>query len=216
MCPQDVSAPNGQDCGNGLQCASGQCTSRDLQCRTVVGSLTSNNDTSACNNRECRLTCASSRLGPNTCYDLSQNFLNGTPCGGSGRCNNGQCQGSDFGSEARTFFEDNRHIIIPVAASVGGLVLIAILSCIWSCCRRRHKAAKYPAPPPPPPMSNWNNRSAGGGAWQAANVARPPAAARGAGGYSREPMSPNSQWSAYQESQAFGGVRRVNTSSRYA
>ena len=90
-CPPDVSAPDGQSCGNGstsLQCASGQCTSRDQQCKTLMGSYTTNNDTYACNSQDCTLSCASPEFGPGVCYSMQQNFLDGTVCGGGGKCNN--------------------------------------------------------------------------------------------------------------------------------
>ena len=87
-CPPDEIAPNGQDCGNGLTCASGQCTSRDLQCKTIMGSYTSNNDTYACNSQDCTLSCASPEFGPGECYSMQQNFLDGTACGGGGSCSN--------------------------------------------------------------------------------------------------------------------------------
>ena len=90
-CPPDETAPNGQSCGNSLQCASGQCTSRDQQCKTLMGSYTSNNDTYACNSQDCTLSCASPSFGPGTCYSMQQNFLDGTPCGGGGSCSNVRC-----------------------------------------------------------------------------------------------------------------------------
>ena len=90
-CPPDVTAPNGQDCGGGLSCSSGQCTSRDLQCQTLMGSYASNNDTYACNSQDCTLSCASPSFGPNTCYSMQQNFLDGTTCGGGGSCSNVSC-----------------------------------------------------------------------------------------------------------------------------
>lgn len=87
-CPPDKVAPNGQDCGNGLTCASGQCTSRDQQCKTLMGSFTTNNDTYACNHQDCTLSCASPQFGPGQCYSMQQNFLDGTACGGGGTCSN--------------------------------------------------------------------------------------------------------------------------------
>ena len=87
-CPSDQTTPNGQGCGNGLQCASGQCTSRDQQCKTLMGSLTSKNDTYACDDTDCTLTCASPDFPANECYQMQQNFLDGTPCGGGGSCSN--------------------------------------------------------------------------------------------------------------------------------
>ena len=87
-CPSDTTAPNGQDCGNGLKCASGQCTSRDLQCKTVMGSYTRGNVTYACDSMSCSLSCASPEFGTGVCYGLQQNFLDGTNCGGGGTCQN--------------------------------------------------------------------------------------------------------------------------------
>ncbi|KAL8946611.1 MAG: hypothetical protein Q9222_007014 [Ikaeria aurantiellina] len=89
-CPSDASAPDGQSCGNSsanTQCASGQCTSRNQQCKTLMGSFTSNNDTNACNSQDCTLSCASPEFGPGVCYSMQQNFLDGTPCGGGGKAN---------------------------------------------------------------------------------------------------------------------------------
>ena len=90
-CPPDLSAPDGQKCGNNsqsLQCASGQCTSRDQQCKTLMGSYTTKNDTYACNSQDCTISCASPEFGPGVCYSLQQNFLDGTGCGGGGKCGN--------------------------------------------------------------------------------------------------------------------------------
>jgi hypothetical protein len=76
------------DCGNGLKCASGQCTSRDEQCKSIMGSYTQGtNDTYACDNSNCMLSCASPAF-EETCYGLRQNFLDGTPCGSGGTCQN--------------------------------------------------------------------------------------------------------------------------------
>lgn len=90
-CPPDLTSPDGQGCGNSsqhLQCASGQCTSRDQQCKTLMGSFTQNNDTYACNSQTCSLSCASPEFGAGVCYSMQQNFLDGTNCGGGGKCQN--------------------------------------------------------------------------------------------------------------------------------
>lgn len=90
-CPPDIATPDGQSCGNSTaktSCASGQCTSRDQQCKTLMGSFTTNNDTYACNSQDCSLSCASPEFGPNVCYGMQQNFLDGTTCGGGGKCSN--------------------------------------------------------------------------------------------------------------------------------
>ena len=69
-------------------CASGHCTSRDLQCKSLMGSFTTNNDTFACDSSTCQLSCASPQFGTGVCYSMQQNFLDGTPCGGGGNCQN--------------------------------------------------------------------------------------------------------------------------------
>ena len=88
-CPPDKTTPDGESCGNGLQCASGQCTSRDLQCQTVMGSYTQGgNDTRACDSQGCVISCAAPEFPYGSCYGLKQNFLDGTECGGGGHCQN--------------------------------------------------------------------------------------------------------------------------------
>jgi Metallo-peptidase family M12B Reprolysin-like/Disintegrin len=91
-CPADAWTPDGQACSNGtssgLTCASGHCTSRDSQCKTLMGSYTQGNDTYACDQYTCTLSCASPEFGSGVCYGLQQNFLDGTPCGGGGKCSN--------------------------------------------------------------------------------------------------------------------------------
>lgn len=87
-CPADQTKPDGTDCGDNLKCASGQCTSRDQQCKSVMGSYTRGNDTYACDSSGCAISCASPEFGTGVCYGLQQNFLDGTECGGGGHCQN--------------------------------------------------------------------------------------------------------------------------------
>lgn len=172
-CPTDANAPDGTSCGSGLQCASGQCTSRDQQCQSIMGSLTTNNDTQSCGSSGCQVSCQSPEFGDNICYKLNQNFLDGTSCEGGGKCSNGNCAGTNTGDEIKSWIEDNKDIVIPVACVVGALILLGISSCIWSSIRRRQRRArrarrgpKLPSPgsghgfAPPPPAS----RSRSGGA----------------------------------------------------
>ncbi|WPH04215.1 Hypothetical protein R9X50_00710400 [Acrodontium crateriforme] len=167
-CPSDVLAPNGQDCNsNGshsLQCVSGQCTSRDQQCKSVMGSYTEGNDTYACDGSSCTITCASPEFGPGRCFGLQQNFLDGTPCEGNGRCSNGQCKGSNFAGQAKDWINDHKPLVIGLACGVGILLLIIIFSCIGSCCRRRRPSKNIPAPPVPPPggWQGWQGAPRGG------------------------------------------------------
>ncbi|KAF2762191.1 hypothetical protein EJ05DRAFT_200296 [Pseudovirgaria hyperparasitica] len=166
-CPTDVQTPDGTSCSNNLQCTSGQCTSRDMQCKTVMGSYTQGNDTYACDDSSCSISCGSPEFGPGVCYGLKQNFLDGTDCGGGGRCQNGRCDGSSLGGRISSWVERNRSLVIGVSAGVGGLLLLGILSCIIGCCRRRRRSRKLipVAPPvlPPAGMAGFYGRSRGGG-----------------------------------------------------
>ena len=90
-CPRDVHEEDGKSCGkdgDGLACASGQCTSRNEQCRTLMGSKLDGNETYACDDRECTLMCSSQSLHPGVCKGQMQYFLDGTPCAGGGKCYN--------------------------------------------------------------------------------------------------------------------------------
>ena len=178
-CPSDQTAPNGQGCGNGLQCASGQCTSRDLQCKNLMGSLTTNNDTYACDDTDCTLTCASPEFPANECYSMQQNFLDGTPCGGGGQCSNvslvqycavdvemaniskGVCSGSSLGGQISSWVYEHQPIVIGVASGVGGILLLSILVCIIRRCRKPRRSSRQKTIPSPMQQQQrwpgWNN-----------------------------------------------------------
>jgi hypothetical protein len=89
-CPPDIKAKDKTPCGadKKLKCASGHCTSRDLQCKTLMGNFGQGNDTYACDSTTCTLSCSSPQLGPGMCMTMNQNFLDGTDCGGGGHCDN--------------------------------------------------------------------------------------------------------------------------------
>ncbi|KAF2726650.1 hypothetical protein EJ04DRAFT_582556 [Polyplosphaeria fusca] len=146
-CPEDKTNPDGSNCGNGMQCASGQCTSRDQQCKTVMGSYTEGNDTYACDNTNCMLSCASPEFGRGVCYGLQQNFLDGTPCVGGGKCNNGQCNGSSVGNEVKSWIDDHKPLVIGLASAIGGLIVLSILGCCWRSFKRRQTRKKYATGP---------------------------------------------------------------------
>ncbi|KAI9681381.1 MAG: hypothetical protein M1817_002664 [Caeruleum heppii] len=157
-CPVDTTAPDGQACGNGtegLACASGQCTSRNLQCKTLMGSFTQNNSTYACDTSNCQLSCASPEFGPNSCFGMQQNFLDGTPCYGGGKCSNGQCEGSNVAKEIGSWISRHKPIVIGIASAIGALILFSILGCVWRCCTRRKKS-KRKVVPPVWPQQNWS------------------------------------------------------------
>lgn len=163
-CPEDQTEKDGTSCGDGLKCASGQCTSRDLQCKTVMGSYTQDNDTYSCNSQTCTISCASPDFGMNVCYSVQQNFLDGTSCGGGGHCENGVCKGTSVGGEVGSWIDDNKTLVIALASAIGGLILLAILGCCCRACRRRKHGVKKGAykprhqgwngPPIPPQMQS--------------------------------------------------------------
>lgn len=159
-CPADSTAPDGTSCGNSstLSCASGQCTSRDLQCKTLMGSYTQGNDTYACSSAGCQISCASPEFGANVCYSMQQNFVDGTSCQGGGRCSNGQCKGSSVGKEITSWISQNKTLVIALASVLGGLLILIILACCVNNYRRRQRIKRARKNPPPvPPMYNQAN-----------------------------------------------------------
>ncbi|KAL6413863.1 Disintegrin and metalloproteinase domain-containing protein B [Ilyonectria robusta] len=158
-CPADSHMNDGESCGTGLSCASGQCTSRDLQCRNMFGNSTSSS-TEACGSSGCLMTCSAPEYGYGTCVELNQNFLDGTSCGGGGRCSNGDCRGGSTSQEILDWFKRNKNIAIPVGSVIGGLILLALLSCLISCIRRRSGRRRAPKPTE---MANWPAARGGNG-----------------------------------------------------
>ncbi|KAL2001370.1 hypothetical protein VTN02DRAFT_1838 [Thermoascus thermophilus] len=175
-CPDDVHVPDGQKCGNtpGLTCASGQCTSRDQQCQDVMGDLIHSNQTRACDSSSCSLKCASPNMPSNVCAAMNQNFLDGTPCSGGGHCSNGRCVGATVGNEVNSWVDDHKPLVIGLAAGLGSLVVLSILSYLWRSCSRPRQPVKgnrlpsrpgpYPVPPPPA-MGQYRGADANG-YWQ--------------------------------------------------
>ncbi|KAF6834945.1 adam protease adm-b [Colletotrichum plurivorum] len=176
-CPADAHKDDGDSCGEsgqGLTCASGQCTSRDQQCKTAWGARTNASTVSACGNSGCLILCNVPSYGSG-CVSMNQNFLDGTSCAGGGKCSNGQCVGSNAGDEILDWIRNNKTIFIPIVCVVGILVLIALFSCICGACRRsRARTKARRAKPMGPPMTGWNGY---GGAWSNPNIPPPPPAA---------------------------------------
>ncbi|KAL5113251.1 hypothetical protein ACEQ8H_008878 [Pleosporales sp. CAS-2024a] len=198
-CPENQTKPNGERCGNGLTCASGQCTSRDQQCKTVMGSYTQGNDTYACDNSNCMLSCGSPEFGMGTCYGLQQNFLDGTPCTGGGTCQNGICKDGSVAKEIKSWIDTHLALVIGLAAGIGGLILLLILSGCWNSYRRRSRQRKYAQKiaahtPPPGPQSGGSHRGPPSGYLPMAETgsSRDPGSSRGQGS-SRDPGSSRDQ-----------------------
>ncbi|KAL6855185.1 hypothetical protein ACO1O0_006323 [Amphichorda felina] len=168
-CPKDEHEKDGQSCSGGLSCASGQCTSRDNQCQAMIGN--GREDVSSimsCGGDDtCMLTCSYSK-GAN-CTVYNQNFLDGTSCGGGGRCNNGDCEGDSTWGRIQKWFRDNKNIAIPVGCAIGALILLAISSCIFNSCRRRSRARANKRARKPREMTGANGVAGANGYWQASD-----------------------------------------------
>ncbi|KAK6345482.1 hypothetical protein TWF718_007398 [Orbilia javanica] len=150
-CPADVTSPDGQSCGDssaGTYCASGHCTSRDAQCRSLVGVLQGvNNDTRSCDDVNCQLTCTSPQLGQGVCYGMQQWFVDGTKCG-SGVCRSGSCVGNSVFNEVKGWVQRHLPLVIGLSAGIGGLIVLAILWCCISSCISGYKRRKLQSQPP--------------------------------------------------------------------
>lgn len=152
-CPSRRTAPDGEKCSlnnstsdSGLECISGHCTSRDLQCIRLMGNTTISLDgsilnvTKACDNdRSCRLSCVDPHFG-NVCVTTSQNFLDGTPCRGTGRCKLGYCVGGSDGflgdSDLGSWISRNKGTVIAIVVSILAFLIVA---CALSTCMKYYR-----------------------------------------------------------------------------
>ncbi|KAI8141972.1 Metallo-peptidase family M12-domain-containing protein [Fennellomyces sp. T-0311] len=131
-CPKDQHKTDGENCGDHLQCASGQCTSRDQQCRQRGADM---NITRACGSASgsCQMICDGQ--GAFSCLLFNGFFIDGTPCGVGGACKDGKCSLDNFGDNAKNWIDNNKEIAIPVIIVVGLLVLFCLFRCLcYGCC----------------------------------------------------------------------------------
>lgn len=71
----------GKGCGsNGMACASGQCTSVNLQCQTIGASMNLQNACPNQNNQNCQVSCQDPTQS-NQCVLLQSELIDGSPCG---------------------------------------------------------------------------------------------------------------------------------------
>jgi hypothetical protein len=132
-CPANLFKNDGTACtvnSTTAQCVFGQCTSRDLQClgKGVFKSVRACRDFSS----ECELHCEDSK---GVCLQLNGLFLDGTPCGLTGRCLKGVCIGDYQSPDLLTWYKSNLSISIPVTVVAAGLIILVIFCCCVRCCR---------------------------------------------------------------------------------
>ena len=155
-CPEDKTADDGTSCGsNGLACASGRCTSLNLQCQNAGQSM---NLTESCGQRgdsSCIVSCRDPRSS-NQCVVLQTPLVDGSPCGYGGHCYNQTCEAGPWQDTAASWYKSNLQISVPVTV-VAGLLALGILFWIARCCFRgcgccggRKRDNNRNTRPPPP------------------------------------------------------------------
>ncbi|KAI8379013.1 Metallo-peptidase family M12-domain-containing protein [Blakeslea trispora] len=127
-CPVDKYKDDLISCSNGMQCASGQCTSRDSQC--AARGTTNNIKKSCAADNGCAMSCQNPSSSF-SCIIFPGSFMDGTPCGVGGVCKSGSCDQSNFGNNALNWINSHLYIVIPVAVVVGLMFLFCLLRC---CC----------------------------------------------------------------------------------
>jgi len=125
-CPKDVTAKDGTSCGasgQGLSCASGHCTSLDLQCQAAGQSLGLKKACGQKNDRTCTVACKDPK-NDHLCQLLQAVLIDGSPCGYGGRCYNGSCKSGSWTEQLDAMYTQNLNIAIPVTVAVGLIVSI--------------------------------------------------------------------------------------------
>ncbi|KAK2736599.1 hypothetical protein FQN57_000716 [Myotisia sp. PD_48] len=71
----------------------------------------------------------------------------------------GQCEGSSFGNEVKAWVDQNKSLVIGLAAGLGGIVILLILGCVVRRCRRPRPKNRKMTPismgPMPPGYGRW-------------------------------------------------------------
>jgi hypothetical protein len=123
-----------------LACASGVCTSRDLQCQQR---FPAHNDTlKHCDSNSCKLNCRPvEEINEDKCpSEVEELLLDGTPCGDGRRCFNGKCEKpkSERQEDSGTWLTTKR-IIIVVCSVVGGFLVFAVMACAFNRIRHQRR-----------------------------------------------------------------------------
>ncbi|QSL65599.1 hypothetical protein MERGE_002912 [Pneumocystis wakefieldiae] len=124
-CPRDKFKKDGTPCSNKSKCASGICTTRDMQCINHF-----NNSKGSCHS-SCVLFC---ELGGVCIYSGLQNyFIDGTPCGFFGHCYKGNCIEGSYGKHLKSLLSGLKNWIF-IIIFILGLFLAFLINCIFNRC----------------------------------------------------------------------------------
>lgn len=127
-CPVAKPLPDGTICADdGSTCASGQCTSRSAQCLAVGTRLGFKGDCPEYS-ESCTMTCMTAR----GCVALEAYFVDGTPCGHSGKCYRGQCDEAAWVTLAWKY----SYLIGFIVLVLGIFLLVTLIKGLIHCCRK--------------------------------------------------------------------------------
>jgi hypothetical protein len=107
------------------QCASGDCTNRDQQCR-LKGSVAGITGECPGYSDQCQMYCQGQNLGG--CIKVSGFYVDGSPCSFGGKCFQGECQVDPWGRLVGWF---QAHLATGIAILV--VVCTILLCCVGRC-----------------------------------------------------------------------------------
>ena len=113
-------------------CASGMCTSRDLQCQ-LKGTLSGITKECPGYSDQCQMYCQG--RDTSVCTQITGFFSDGTACSFGGKCMNGMCQVEGLNALIGWF---GAHMAIGISLLISVLLIVGI--CIYQCCSRWHQS----------------------------------------------------------------------------
>ncbi|KAJ3216236.1 hypothetical protein HK099_005946 [Clydaea vesicula] len=165
-CEASIKLADGTSCNKqaasnttkGTTCASGVCTSRELQCISLVGD-SGPRTVGPCKNHEndCKLLCETEN---GICLSLSGDFIDGTPCVGGGFCRRNVCEGASLIGVGLYYFTSQPALAYPITIAIL-IVFLLFLYCFAKvvCCRGSKKKNRKIVNPKNKNKKNNNNNN---------------------------------------------------------